>query len=90
MNTNKNIKNLEFSQQQMRLGNLPSYDQQHYIAVENMLSEFEQLVNVAIDTVFSRNNFETEALARKLLELGYINKEGNLYVCHKKLEKEGE
>ena len=30
----KIIKSLEWSQQQMRLGNLPDYDQRHYADVE--------------------------------------------------------
>lgn len=56
--------------------------------LKQVLSEFKQLIEVSIDTVFERNNFETEALAHTLHKLGIIDKRGNLYVYHKKLEKE--
>jgi hypothetical protein len=47
MNIDKDIKELEWSQSQMRLGNLPSYSQAHYKAIENTLSELETYKKIA-------------------------------------------
>ena len=39
----EDIKILEWSQQQMRLGNLPNYSQEVYKAIENLLKAYKEL-----------------------------------------------
>ena len=42
MNKEEIIKGLEWSQQQMRLGNLPDYDQSHYRDIERCIKSNRQ------------------------------------------------
>jgi hypothetical protein len=41
-NIDESIKTLNCSQQQMRLGNLPDYNQEHYYAIETLISAYQE------------------------------------------------
>lgn len=64
-----------------------SYDyllDNNYLTTKETLLNLNKIIKIAIDTVFSHTNFEVEELAQELYKQGYIEKEGNLYVYHKK------
>ena len=63
----KAIKGLEWSQQQMRLGNLPDYDQGHYAdiriilnLIEKQSKEIEELKNADLTTVYLNGVYDGE------------------------------
>lgn len=60
----KAIEHLEWSQSQMRLGNLPDYDRRVYKSVENILNELERL-----QKEFKAVDHECSRLEQKEIEL---------------------
>ena len=75
----EDIKMLEWSQQQMRLGNLPDYNQKVYKAIENLinrnkeLEEENRIQRGQLNSAFDRGFVHKDKLREKIEEVNKSN-----------------